>query len=480
MRLAHHLKPAFAVPGDDLHEPYLELAERDELVRTNREDTAAYAAIGAAEVSNEPAALLATRGPGLAHALPGLACALADHVPILCITGEPLDQGFQSLLPSLESNRARLTVTRDPREAARALARSQPAVLTRPQTPDELEPHLRETRPPQPTDGEIEEVRRRLQGRKVALLVGRGCYRARATEHLERLAERLNAPIVQTMRGRGVVPEYHPRNYGVVGLRGWANHVLREADVILALGARLTERTLPEEPDAEIIAVTLHLNGPADLHLECDPAPLLRALLKHPPETRPWRPERREPDEPDLHAYRVVKTALRAWIGPVTLDSGQHTPLALLAARLSAPNELIHSGAFCPVGFALPAALGAATRTPEPVLAITGDGGFLATHHELETVVREDLPVTVLVLRNRELGFTRQTAGLDDPEPAGMDLPTDPADLAEAYGTEVHRLEHDRTDELHRILRDAEMQREPTVIVVELPREDVPLPDRPG
>ncbi|WP_456482785.1 thiamine pyrophosphate-dependent enzyme [Methanopyrus sp.] len=470
------LRPVFGVPGDDVTRPYLRLAEEDELVRTTREDAAVYAAIGAAEVSGEPAAALATRGPGVAVALAGLACALADRVPVLCATGEVTDRGFQSLVPSMVSDGVELTVTDDPKEAARTLARSEPVLYVDPGfDPDGISAEFERIEPAEPDPEDVDRVRELLEGKRVAILVGRGCYRARCGELVERLCEVLKAPVVETMRGRGVVPEYHPRNAGVVGLRGWANDVVENADVVLALGARLSERTRAGLDWPVTVAVGFGVDG-ADEVVECDVRAFVEVLLEDPPRTEPWNPKPGEPSEFDLELYRVVKASLRAWIGPVTVDSGQITPTALLAARLSSPSEVIHSGSFCPMGFAIPAALGASARVPEMTLALTGDGGFMTSCQELGTAVREDLPIAVLVARNRELGFTRQMMEEKEGRAAKMELDVDIPSAAEAMGAEVEVIEKPDPGEVKRVLRDVEMNGETTVVVVELPREDVPMP----
>ncbi|WP_457619557.1 thiamine pyrophosphate-dependent enzyme [Methanopyrus sp.] len=470
------LRPVFGVPGDDVTRPYLELAEEDELVRTTREDAAVYAAIGAAEVSGEPAAALATRGPGVGVALAGLACALADRVPVLCATGEVTERGFQSLSPSIVSDGVELTVTDDPEEAAWTLARSEPVLYVDPGfDPDGISEELEGVGSVEPDPEDVERVLGILEGKRVAILVGRGCYRARCGELVERLCGTLGAPVVETMRGRGVVPEYHPRNAGVVGLRGWANDVVEDADVVLALGARMSERTRADLDWPTTVAVGFGV-GDADEVVECDVRAFLEALLEDPPKTEPWSPEPSEPRGFDLELYRVVKAALRAWIGPATVDSGQITPTALLAARLSSPSELIHSGSFCPMGFAIPAALGASARVPEMTLALTGDGGFMASCQELETAVREDVPIAVLVTRNRELGFTRQVMEEREGRAAKMELGVDIPSVAESLGAEVEVVDEPDPGVVKRVLRDVEMNGETTVVVVELPREDVPMP----
>ncbi|WP_456454331.1 thiamine pyrophosphate-dependent enzyme [Methanopyrus sp.] len=474
--ISFRLRPVFGVPGDDVARPYLRLAESDELVRTTREDAAVYAAIGAAEVSGEPAAALATRGPGVAVALAGLACALADRVPVLCATGEITERGFQSLVPSMASDGAELTVTDDPGEAARTLARSEPVLYVDPGfDPDEVSSELEGIEPAEPDPEDVERVRGLLEGERVAILVGRGCYRAQCGELVERLCGILEAPVVETMRGRGVVPEYHPRNVGVVGLRGWANDVIEEADVVLALGARLSERTRANLDWPTTVAIGFEVKD-ADEVVECDVRAFVEALLEDPPRTEPWDPKPSEPPGFDLELYRVVKAALKGWIGPATVDSGQITPTALLAARVSSPSEVIYSGSFCPMGFAIPAALGASARVPEMVLALTGDGGFMASCQELETAVREDLQIAVLVTRNGELGFTRQVMEEKEGRAAKMGLDADVPSIAESLGVEVEVIGKPDPDEVKRTLRDVEMSGETTVVVVELPHEDVPMP----
>ncbi len=475
----YRMRPVFSVPGGDVIGLYTELHREGNVVRTVRDDTSALAAQGAAEATVEPASVLVTGGPGLGAALHGIASTAADRVPVLVMTGSVDETGFQALKPSITSDGVRPRVTEDPEEAAFDLVRCRPAILEV-SNGDDLDAVIKavEEAPREGPDPEsMGDVLDLVEGSRTVFLIGGGCKWAGVSETLEELSRDLGVPMVESLRGRGVVSEYSPFNHGMIGVRGWANDLLEDADVVVALGARLTERTTSHVPK-DVSLVHVGYERPltdVDVSMACDLAEFLRAFEDADPD--PWEPEKPEgPSELDTVTFEVVKAAREAWIGPTVVDSGQVTATAILAGKISTPWELVVPSRYCPVGFSLPAALGVASRVPEPVLAIMGDHAFLYSLSEWFTVVEERLPVVGLVMRNEEMGFVRQFQEMKVGEVRGVDVNCDVEGFLERdLGIEAVELEADG-DEVYRTLRELEMKKEPAVVFVDVPREDLPLP----
>ncbi len=474
----YRLRPVFSVPGGDVIETYTDLHREGDLLRTVRDDDAVMAAQGAAEATAEPAASLVTGGPGLGAAVHGLASAAADRVPVVLMTGDVREEGFQALKPEITSDGVKPSITRDPEEAASELVRCRPVILEGADV-DDLDDVVDavEEEPRDLPEEPLEEAFETVDGSRAVFLVGGGCRWAGVSEVLEEISRDLGVPIVETLRGRGVIPEHSPFNMGMVGVRGWADEVLRRADVVVALGARLTERTVDGEV-RDLSIVHVGYEPPCldpDVRVEGDLAAFLEVFADE-ADPDPWEPDRPAgPPGLDTVTFEIVEAAREAWIGPMTVDSGQVTATAILACEVSAPWELITPCRYCPVGFALPAAVGAASRLPEPTLAVMGDHAFLYSLPEWVTVSEEGLPVVGLVLRNGEMGFVRQFQEAKTGEVRGLEVRSDVQGFLEDLGVETVELEADR-DEVYRTLRDIEMKKEPAVVFVEVPREDLPLP----
>ncbi|NPB02426.1 MAG: thiamine pyrophosphate-binding protein [Methanopyri archaeon] len=475
----YRMRPVFSVPGGDVIGPYTDFHREGNLVRTVRDDTAALAAQGAAEATVEPASVLVTGGPGLGAALHGIASAAADRVPVLVMTGSVDETGFQALKPSITSDGVKPRVTEDPEEAAVDLVRCRPVVFETSGSDDldTVVEAVEESPGEGPDPKSMSDVLDLVEGSRTVFLIGGGCRWAGVSEILEELSKNLGVPMVESLRGRGVVPEHSPFNHGMIGVRGWADGLLEEADVVVALGARLTERTVANIPD-DVSLVHVGYERPltdVDVSITCDLVEFLKAFEDADPD--PWEPEKPEgPPELDTVTFDIVKAARKAWIGPTVVDSGQVTATAILAGEVSTPWELVVPSRYCPVGFSLPAALGVASRVPEPVLAIMGDHAFLYSLSEWVTVAEEELPVVGLVVRNGEMGFVRQFQEAEVGEVRGVDVDCDVEGFLERdLGIEVVELEADG-DEVYRTLRELEMKKEPKVVFVDVPREDLPLP----
>ena len=443
----------FAYPGT-------EIAELLDGLRTSRLETvvptselpAAFMALGYARASGRVGVAAVIPGPGLAFALPGLAEARYDSVPLLVLTGAsdpraPFDVGdavrpvVKALLePGAPGELA--TAVREGHALAAAgepgpvVVRLPPAALSATAAPGGGA--LAEENPPAPDVGPV--TARLRDARLVTLFVGQGAAGA-AAEAVE-LAERLGAAVLTTTSGRGIVPETHPLalpsdlpGEGVAVL----NRVLAGSDLVLALGCRFHPNgthggRLELDPD-RLVHVDAALPPapvrPAGLAVEADVPAFLRALL---PEVEPrrsgWEPaelerfrrefagaraaaSRTEPTLPETAGSSPAAffAALRRALPPegvLAVDSGLHQQLARRYFQVLRPRTFLVPADFQSMGFALPAAIGAALAQPErPAVALLGDGGMAISGLELLTASRGAIPLTVIVFNDGRLNLIR-------------------------------------------------------------------------
>jgi acetolactate synthase-1/2/3 large subunit len=276
--------------------------------------------------------------------------------------------------------------------------------------------------------------------RRPLILAGGGIRSAHAVTGFRKLVRRLRVPVVHSLMAVDVLPYDDPLRVGMIGSYGnrWANHALGDCDVMVVLGSRLDIR--------QTGADTRAFKGErAIFHVDCEPGELnnrvtgcetltagldefLRAALDaasgyDAPANAAWSSRIAEnrarwPDTEELAALEGINPnafihALSAAADPHTaafvVDVGQHQMWAAQSLELRADQRFLTSGGMGSMGFALPAAIGAAFTAPgRPIVAIAGDGGFQCNIQELETVARNRLPLKIVVLDNGCHGMVRQ------------------------------------------------------------------------
>jgi len=312
-----------------------------------------------------------------------------------------------------------------------------------------------------------------LEAKRPIILAGGGVIISNASPELLELAELLMMPVATTLMGKGCFPENHPLSLGNVGMHGTcaANKLILEADVLLAVGTRFSDRTtgtLDEFcPDAKIIhidvdAAEIGKNVEVNVPIVADAKETLRVihqLLVHQlkqKENSPWFNRVKElkdqlqsemdPCDCDLKPPLLIKELRK--ILPVnailTTEVGQNQMWAALHFETHKPRTFISSGGLGTMGFGFPAALGAKVACPGcAVVDIAGDGSFRMTEQELACSVTEKIPVTVIVLNNSMLGMVAQWQRLFyDRRYSAVELGSVPdfVKLAEAYGAQGVRV----------------------------------------
>jgi acetolactate synthase-1/2/3 large subunit len=344
------------------------------------------------------------------------------------------------------------------------------------------------------------------RARRPVLYVGHGAVISGAGKAVLALAEKLRAPIVNTLLGKGAADETHPLHLGMLGMHGtaYANKAVTHCDLILAIGARWDDRITGKVDEFCTKATKIHLDvDPAefnkvlrpDLCLLGDARVVLEQLLPlvEPLDTAEWLAQckewrRRYPlkyaKKGGLRAQHVLDRldALTEGRAIITADVGQHQMWAAQFCRTREGRRWITSGGAGTMGFGFPAAIGAwFARPDQEVWAVVGDGGFQMTLCELATAAVKKVGVKVLVINNNYLGMVRQWQEMFwENRLSGVDLEGNPdfVKLAEAYGVKGLRIT--RPGDIDRKLREARAHKGPALVVAEVMKEDNVFPMIPA
>jgi len=458
----------FGYPGGAILPAYDALRKfpiRHVLVR--HEQGAAHMADGYARASGKVGVAVATSGPGATNLVTGIATAMLDSVPIVCITGQVSSKvlgtdAFQEVditgitLPVTKHN---YVVTRAEdvapmiREAFLVARSGRPGPVLVDITKDAqqglaefdfagAEPKPHRPHPMLKTESEsilaaAEMIR---HAKKPVILAGHGVLQSGAGAQVCTLAERMRIPVASTLLGLGGFPASHPLSLGMMGMHGeaWVNHAIQQADLLIACGMRFDDRVTgtlatyaptAKKIHIEVDPAEINKNVKVDIALIGDLKEALEALLPHlPPRDAEhegaWireieatkgecavRDIKNLPDSGHLYAAHVIHDLWKATEGKaiVVTDVGQHQMWEAQYYKHDEPRTLITSGGLGTMGFALPAAIGAKIACPDKeVWVVAGDGGFQMTAAELSTAAQEELDLNIAVVNNGYLGMVRQ------------------------------------------------------------------------
>ncbi|MCA1827860.1 MAG: biosynthetic-type acetolactate synthase large subunit [Myxococcales bacterium] len=432
-------------------------------VLVRHEQGASHMADGYARASGKVGVAVATSGPGATNLVTGIATAMLDSSPVVCITGQVASPGlgtdaFQEIdttgitLPITKHNYLVTKAADIPatiREAFHVARSGRPGPVLVDITKDAQQAAVESVQlspPHRPRNGKRRSVRTEMLdkaaelidgAKRPVILAGHGVMMAGATRALRELAERSDIPVAQTLLGLGGFPATHPLSLGMMGMHGeaWVNFAVQQSDLLVALGMRFDDRVTgntktfavgAKKIHAEIDPSEIDKTVKVDVALVGDVAVTLEELLSRvkPRDRGPWRKHiaglKGEaavrdivslPDDGRLYAAHVMHDLWRLTKGNalVVTDVGQHQMWEAQYYRHDHPRKLITSGGLGTMGFALPAAMGARFAFPDDeIWVIAGDGGFQMTAAELSTCAQEGLKLNVAVINNGYLGMVRQ------------------------------------------------------------------------
>ncbi len=500
-------------------------------VLVRHEQAAAHAADGFARASGRPGVCLATSGPGATNLVTGLATAWADSVPVVALAGQAATgvigtDAFQEAdmigmtLPILKHSFPVRDVERLPfaMKGAFTIAPSRRPGPVLVEIPVDVQRARAPFAYPERVffPGYRTEVTERLDdlpavvgalksAEKPMILAGGGANDPESEKALLELAERHDLPVAVSLRGKGVFPENHRLFLGLCGMHGSlaANRATHEADFIMAIGTRFSDRTTGKADRFASSAKIVHVDlDPAEIGKNVSSewslvgssssvlGSLLVALEGWGRTPRAWQETLvgwKEEDKARLaldtlgFSPRRILLAIRKAMGDralVTTDVGQHQMWAAQHFEPCGSRSFITSGGLGTMGFGLPAAMGAAFAAPDrPLACITGDGSFLMNIQELDTCCRYGIPVKIFLFNNGSLGMVRQWQELFYRERYAhtvTDGLVDFAGISEAFGVPGTRVT--REDEVDAAVEKAMATDGPALVEFRIAMEEKVFP----
>ncbi|MDR2743113.1 MAG: biosynthetic-type acetolactate synthase large subunit [Treponema sp.] len=519
----------FGYPGGAVLFIYDELYKHRDRIRhilVSHEQHAAHAADGYARSTGKTGVCIATSGPGATNLVTGIATAAMDSVPLVAITGNvtvPLlgKDSFQEVditgitMPVVKHN----WIVKDISELAEIVreafivarsGRPGPVLIDLPKDitaqPGEWVPGMEKAAAPEEerpvlsarahrlaerngrltfTGEDIDQAAAMIAvSRRPAIYAGGGVVISGACGELARLAERLNAPVALSLMGIGGFPPEHRLCTGLIGMHGTvaSNKATQKADLVLAIGARFSDRVTSQADKFAKSAKILHFDiDPAEINknVRSDAAVIgdlkaaLELLLQKLPsrmetewngEIESWKTNipKAHHRKTALHPRFVIEETARrlGYDAIVATDVGQHQIWTAQFYPVARPRSFITSGGLGTMGFGLGAAIGAKIANPSrPTVLFTGDGSFRMNCGELATVKSYGIPLLIVICNNRVLGMVRQWQSLfyeGRYAETILDRPPDFVKLADAYGLPGYRAADETafTSALERALKD--------------------------
>ena len=512
----------FGYPGGAILPTYDALSKyRDRIhhVLVRHEQGATHMADGYARASGKVGVAMATSGPGATNMVTGMATAMMDSSPIVCITGQvPTTaiggDAFQETdvtgvsLPVTKHNYL-VTHVEDLAQTIREAfyiartGRPGPVLIDIPKDVQNAQTEFEYPTEPidlpgyhPPEKATAAAVAAALElinnAERPVILAGHGVLLSGAMKELRDLAEKGNIPVTVTLLGIGCMPDSHPLNMGMMGMHGgaWSNHAIQEADLLIACGMRFDDRVTgniktyspkSKKIHIEIDATEINKNVRVDVGINADLGTVLRQIN---PGVKPrdrsawwgkikdWEEDANERDilqfdSPTLLAAQAIRGIWEGTGGNafVVTDVGQHQMLECQYYDHEDPYTLISSGGLGTMGFSLPAGIGASFHVKDrEVWVIVGDGCIQMTIMELATAVQEKANIKIAIINNGYLGMVRQWQQMFY-ESRYVETPIyspDYVKLAEAYGMPGYRVES--LEEIIPTMQKAQAQPGPVLI----------------
>jgi acetolactate synthase-1/2/3 large subunit len=459
------VKYIFGYPGGAILPVYDALGKSKlHHILVRHEQGATHMADGYARATGGVGVAMATSGPGATNMVTGIATAMLDSSPVVCITGQVSSKllgsdAFQEVditgitMPITKHNVVVSKVediARTVREAFIIANSGRPGPVLVDITKDAQQataefdweasaPKLPVKR--QRNNHDQEEFDRAVEllnsAKRPLILAGRGIILSGAMRTFEQFVHTSNIPVAMTLLGIGCFPASDPLNLGMMGMHGeaWVNNAIQEADLLIAVGMRFDDRVTGDlrvyarnarKIHIEVDRAEINKNVKVDAAIIGDAGETLAALLPHVHERdhSGWlahiaglkgdsavRDIQSLPDSGHLYAAHVINDLWKVTGGNaiVVTDVGQHQMWEAQYYHHNAPRTLITSGGLGTMGFALPAAIGAKMARPDAeVWVVVGDGGFQMTMCELATIVQEKINIKIAIINNGYLGMVRQ------------------------------------------------------------------------
>ena len=467
--IAENVTTIFGYPGGaimPIYDALYDYADKLNHILVRHEQGGIHAGQGYARTSGDVGVVFATSGPGATNLVTGLADAMIDSTPLVCITGQVFahllgTDAFQETdvinitTPVTKWNYQVTDATEIPAVLAKAfyIARSgRPGPVLIDITKNaQLQKfdyegytkctHIRSYRPSPIIRNEYVEAAAKLinEAERPFVIFGQGVILGKAEKEFKAFIEKAGVPSAWTIMGMSAIPTDHPLAVGMLGMHGnyGPNLLTNECDVLIAVGMRFDDRVTGRLDKYAKQAKVIHLDiDPSEIDKnvkttvpvwgDCkETLPMLTALVEQKvypqwlqkfadcmnKETEKVITEELDPTTDILTMGEVIKLVNELTNGDaiIVTDVGQHQMVACRYAKYNQTKSNVTSGGLGTMGFALPAAIGAKFGDPKrTVVAVIGDGGFQMTLQELGTIMQFDVDIKILILNNQFLGMVRQ------------------------------------------------------------------------
>lgn len=527
----------FGYPGGTVINIYDVLYDRRDIyhVLTAHEQGATHAADGYARATGKVGVVLVTSGPGASNTVTGIATAYRDSVPMVVITGQvarPLlgkgsfqELNITAITKSITKKNYIVTKPSKLAEIVREAfmiaksGRPGPVLIDVPkdvQTAEveyqPMEPDLENTgaeasKTHVEVDSHLEKAAELINNSKRPVIyAGGGVKVSESCKELKAFAEKIKAPVACSLMGTGVFPGTHPDYMGLLGMHGsrCANLAISNCDLLIAVGARFSDRTICKAdrfaPYAQVIHIDIDpeefgKNVDVKVPLCGDVKKYLKLLMETVEAKKPgvWNEQIREwkrmydveyKSNGNLNPRYLIRKIYELTKGKsvITTEVGQNQMWTAQYYPFTEPRTFITSGGLGTMGYGLGAAIGAAVGRPDcKVINIAGDGSFKMNLAELATVSKYKLPIIQMVFNNNSLGMVRQWQKIFFNERYSQTSMGDEVDfikLANAFGIRSIRITED--DEVEKALKKALRMNEPVLIECIIHPNDIVFPMVPA
>lgn len=507
---SYNVKFIFGHPGEQILPFYDALRKSGiEHVLMRHEQGAVHAADGYARASGDFGVCIATAGPGALNLTMGVATAFKDSIPMIVITGDvSRDLKGQNTFQDINICDIFKSITlksfniKDSEDGVLKLkmaigsfknGKTGPIHLNFPKDvlSERISEDVMDRKVEDSTHVSLNGISDAIKlieiSERPIILAGAGVIWAHAVEEFRDFVLKYKIPVTTTYSARGVLPENNPLCLGMIGLRGTtaANYAGGNCDLIIAIGCRFSERTKIGIGNTKIIHINLD-NGvlEGDVKIQGDAGQFLNKISNmHIKNTKEWLKElenhkrtfdvKTNYSDIPIKPQRAIKEILDASNESITIsDAGTHTTWVTLLKKVLEPSELIFSGGFGPMGYGLPAAIGAKLAKPQKkVVLVVGDGGFQMTMEELAVIAQKKLPILICIINNCCLGIIKQWQNMHYSKHYEVELENpDFIEIAKAYGIKAERIES--PEEIFKSVKNALELDEPYLIDIMVDKEE--------
>ncbi|MFT5874112.1 MAG: acetolactate synthase-1/2/3 large subunit [Clostridium sp.] len=500
-------------------------------IRTAHEQAAVHAADGYARATGKVGVCIVTSGPGATNTITGIATAYMDSIPMVVFTGQvPRNLLGRDSFQEIDIMGITLSITKhsyivkDEKNLAdtirkafeiAASGRPGPVLIDIPKdvflSQAEYEKPKKQNKKQETTANiEMEKIKEAVKmiqsAKKPIIYAGGGIKTCNASMTVCKFAQTGDIPVANTLMGLGTIPRNHKLSLGMLGMHGFreTNLAVTNSDLIIAIGARFSDRVIGKADEFAPIAKIIHIdideteidkNKAVDLSIVGDMNTILETLILYmdQKDRKSWHDEiaswkvvnlansksdyKEEPNLTHHSVLRCLNEALEEDI-IVTTDVGQHQMWTAQQWNFKEPRTFITSGGLGTMGFGLGAAIGGQmANLDKRVLLITGDGSFRMSCNELQTISKYNLPIVTVIMNNHTLGMVRQWQKMfSNGRYSETDIDDDVnyVKLAEAYGIEGYKVTS--VDELESVLKTVKIGRKPLLIDCVIDKEEGAYP----